>query len=511
MSSNANAAATAAVAAAALPKLPSDADIIQIQFEPECKRILKLGQQLKVHTTFGRSKLWQQLNDNCFGPEFVNTFHGVYQPWAKKQQAKNIKSRFYVILNHYANEECTRPIHEKARVLLAEATSAKEAYNREKENANEVQVARNAANNHQERNLGLLPQGHGVGLPSLPKSVTTQQRQQFENAAKVLAPNPVLREKNALNTTYPPVKEPSASASASSTATDLSVTSGSDNDEINSDDDDDDIITIVEDGGSTDISAPAPTANDKRNKKKGAATAGKMKSTAKRAKKTNNNNPAMGGVAVVANNVAPVAGGGDNALALVPAQHGAPAAAGGTVVRHAQGNQPVAGAGGGPARFIDEVDAEQMRRDRDVDNIDVIDSMNSGMFRAINLLCNSFGNGNAVPAPAPALMPAQHVPAPDPALVRHARMQAIMKTRESALSQGLQRIVDECDDELNKLQVLGECTIWIDESACSNCSCSVSLVIPNDRRRWISTSVYSIRLLVLIDDIRHILSNLHDK
>lgn len=443
MSSNAAAIAAVAAAppsaAAALPKLPSDAEIIKVQFESVCLRILKLGQQLKVHTTFGRSKLWQQLHDNCFGPEFKSTFHGVYQPWAKKQQAKNIKSRFNTIVKHYAAEQITRPIHEKARILLAESISAKEAHDTEKENANEVQVARNAAKTHQEGNLGLLPQGqgHGIALPSLPNSVTAHQRQQFENAAKVLAPNPVLRNHTGLNATYPP--EPGEKPSKSTSTTAFSV--DSDDDEITSilssssndtdgDDDDDDITMNI-----------APTANDKKKKKKkGATTAGK------RAKKNNN----TGAAAVVANNVAPVAVGGGNTLALVPAQHVAPAAAGGTViVQHAQGNQPIAGASGGPARFVDEVDAGQMRRDRDVDNIDVIDSMNNGMFRAINLLCNSFG-GNAVPAPVPAPAPVAAAPMPNLELERHARMQACMKTRQYAVEQGLLHIVAQCDAELAK-------------------------------------------------------------
>ena len=110
--------------------------------------------------------------------------------------------------NHFANEniEHLRAIHEKSRILLAEALSAKKAHDTEKENANEIQVARNTANNCQERNLGLLPQGHGVALPSLSKSITTQQRQQFENAAKALAPNPVLGHHTGLNATYPPEK-----------------------------------------------------------------------------------------------------------------------------------------------------------------------------------------------------------------------------------------------------------------------------------------------------------------
>ena len=70
-------------AAAALPKLPSDADIIRVQFEGVCMRILKTGEKLKVHPTLGRSKLWQQLHDEVYDPEIRKSFYGVYQPWAK--------------------------------------------------------------------------------------------------------------------------------------------------------------------------------------------------------------------------------------------------------------------------------------------------------------------------------------------------------------------------------------------------------------------------------------------
>ena len=85
-----------------------------------------------------------------------------------------------------------------------------------------------------------------------------------------------------------------------------------------------------------------------------------------------------------------------------------------------------------------------MRRDRDVDNIDVIDAMNGGVREVIHLLCSSFG-GNAVPAPVPA--PAAVAPMPS----AHARMQEILTTRGIAVAQGLQSIIDRCDAKLAKI------------------------------------------------------------
>jgi hypothetical protein len=352
-----------------LPPVPSVARITQPANEDTALFILRSVLKTGAHLPAGKwTSLVKLLWDS---PPNPGPFYRVFREWTPSGRARNIKTLVEALLCHYGEfgtieNPYPSTIQALARRLSSEAAVAT-LEDRQHRDADTRRVqARSLENDYQEGALGMLPEGIGVDAPRV-RGAPPLRQQELQDACAILAQNP-----RSTNSHFRPV---------------------------------------VPGGRHSPCPLVSPAFADNR------APANSFDLAACPAV------PEVGGTAPpnVANGVhppfllLPLGGATDGgAGAGVPPPHAAnnlllahpgPAGAANNLAASRQNQQRVANAavaGVDGIIYIDEVDAESMRRPQNRDNIEALDGINNAMLQATRMISQAIGRAHQPPATAAA-------------------------------------------------------------------------------------------------------------
>ena len=344
-----------------LPPVPSVARIIQPANEDTALFILQSVLKTGAHLPAGK---WMNLVKLLWdSPPNPGPFYHVFREWTASGRSRNIKALVEVLLLHYGEFDTldnpyASTIQALAKRLSNEAAVATlEVRQRRDADTRRVQ-ARSLENDFQEGALGMLPEGTGVDAPHV-RGANPLRQQELQDACAILAQNP-----RSTNSHFRPVVPGGHSPRplvSPAVADDRGARNSSNLAACPS-------VPVV------DCTAPTNVANGVRTpflNPQGAAGGG---AAAPPPPAAINLLPAHPGQAGAANN-----------LARVNQQRVA--------------NAAVAGVGG--VVYIDEVEAETMRRPRNRDNIDALDGINSAMLQATRMISAAIGRAHQPPQHQP--------------------------------------------------------------------------------------------------------------
>ena len=345
-----------------LPPVPSAARIIQPANEDTALFILQCVLKTGAHMPAGK---WMTLINLLWeSPPSPGPFYRVFREWTPSGRSRNIKVLVDALFRHYGEfDPCEVPypstIQALAKRLNSEAAAAI-LEDRQRRDADTRRVrARSLENDYQESALGMLPEGTGVDAPHV-RGAPPSRQQELQDACAILAQNP--RSTNSHFRPVVPDRHSPCPLVSPAFANDRAENSSN-------------LAPGPAVPGVENCTAPPNGANGLRTPfllPQGAAGGG---AAAPPRPAANNLLLAHPGPAGAANN-----------LAASNQQRVA--------------NAAVAGVGG--VVYIDEVEAETMRRPRNRDNIEALNGINNAMLQATRMISQAIGRAHQPPAAATA-------------------------------------------------------------------------------------------------------------
>ena len=354
-----------------LPPVPSVARITLPANEDTAlfilQSVLKTGAHLPaVKWHFLVKLLWDS-------PPNPGPFYRVFREWTPSGRSRNIKLLVDALIRHYGEFDTIENPYPSTIQALASRLSSEAAVatleDRQRRDADTRRVqARSLENDYQEGALGMLPEGTGVDAPHV-RGAHPLRQQELQDACAILAQNP-----RSTNSHFRPVVPPGGRHSPRPLVSPAFTDNRAPANSIN-------LAACPAVPKVGDIAAPPP------NVANGVHTPFLLPMIA-------------GGRAVGGGAAVPPPPAANNLLLAHPGPAGAAnnLAASRQNQQRRVANAAVAGVGG--VIYIDEVEAESMRRPRNRDNIEALDGINNAMLQATRMISQAIGRAHQPPAAA---------------------------------------------------------------------------------------------------------------
>ncbi|KAL9189067.1 LOW QUALITY PROTEIN: hypothetical protein ACHAXT_011557 [Thalassiosira profunda] len=191
-----------------LPHFPSNAQIVNVEHQALALLLLRTVERLQAHIPNASGHLPMRGVGDLLWNGVDAELDGQYSRWATTRVSRNLKDRTMALLDHYSNwNQATTPYPTQLQVLALrlhdEWYGVVQEQTQRRNTARQLEESRQEANDASEGALGLLPRARGSEVPSLPRADAVS-RSQAQEAASLLAQNPRMTRTTPLKFSRPP-------------------------------------------------------------------------------------------------------------------------------------------------------------------------------------------------------------------------------------------------------------------------------------------------------------------